>query len=342
MPVADFDRYKEMIDKAKQKGFAYPAVNIFNLTSINASLAAFEEKKSDGILQVSFGAAQFASGLSLKDIRLGSMALANYIHSVADRYKIFVAIHSDHCIFEKLDDFVYPLIEETKKRRLKNLPNLFGSHMFDGSTLSLGDNLKVAKKLLDTCHELDIILEVETGVVGGEEDGVAAEKDAQLYSTPEDMLKVYDALGNYDNGLYMLAATFGNVHGVYKPGAVKLKPSILLEGQEAIKRQFHHENFFNYVFHGGSGSTLEEIRETIKYGVVKMNVDTDNQYAFTRVVADHFFKNYDEILKIDGEVGSKKSYDPRGYLKLAEKGMKARVEKSCDDLLSSGNTIYRK
>ncbi len=341
MPVANFDRYQEMLANAKAKKYAYPAINIFNLTSINAALSAFAEKKSDGILQVSFGAAEFASGLDLKDIYLGSLALANYIHSVADRYPIYVALHTDHCVFERLDSFVYPLIEETKRRKSNNLPNLFGSHMFDGSTVSLKENLKTSKKLLDICAELGIILEIETGVVGGEEDGVAAEKDAQLYSTPEDMLAVYEQLGNYQNGLYMLAATFGNVHGVYKPGAVKLKPSILADGQKIIKDQFNHDNFFNYVFHGGSGSTLEEIRETINYGVVKMNIDTDNQYAFTRSVADHFFKNYDGILKVDGDVGRKKSYDPRGYLKLAEKSMKARVMEGCDNLLSTGKTVYK-
>ncbi len=342
MPLANFDQYQEMLHSAKGKGYAYPAVNIFNLTSVNAALAAFEEKKSDGILQVSFGAAQFASGLNLKDIYLGAIALANYIHLVADKYSIYVALHTDHCIMEKLDDFVYPLLEESKRRKKNGLGPLFGSHMFDGSTITLKENLALAEKILARCAELGIILEVETGVVGGEEDGVAAEKDAQLYSTQADMLAVYETLGNYSQGTYMLAATFGNVHGVYKPGSVKLKPSILADGQKIIKEKYDHNNFFNYVFHGGSGSSLEEIRETIKYGVVKMNVDTDNQYAFTRPVADHFFKNYDGLLKVDGEVGSKKAYDPRGYLKLAELGMKERVMKSCDDLLSSGNSIYKK
>ena len=268
------------------------------------------------------------------------MALANYVHTVADRYNIYVALHTDHCQADKVDKFLIPLIEETEKRRAQGLPNLFGSHMFDGSALPHKENVKVAKGLLERCAKSDIILEVEAGVVGGEEDGVNNEDvgKEKLYTTPEDMLLVEEELGGL--GRYMLAATFGNVHGVYKPGNVKLNPKILKQGQDALKGLKGDDAYFNYVFHGGSGSSFEEIQETLEYGVIKMNVDTDTQYAFTRPIADHMFKNYDGVLKIDGEVGTKKVYDPRSYMGKAEKGIAARVVEACRDLNSTGKSIF--
>ena len=233
------------------------------------------------------------------------------------------------------------MIEETERRRAAGLPNLFNSHMFDGSNISLKENIEISKKLLARCSKNDIVLEVEAGVVGGEEDGVNNEGVAneKLYTTPEDLLKIYEALDEV-GGRYMVAATFGNVHGVYKPGNVKLRPKVLLEGQEALKAKYGDDKAFQYVFHGGSGSSKEEIHETLNYGVVKMNIDTDTQYAFTRPIVEHMFKNYDGVLKVDGEVGVKKVYDPRAYLKAAEKGMSDRVIEACEDLHSVGKSLY--
>jgi len=343
MPVADFKTYCQMLENAKKNQFAYPAINITSMTTANAVLKGLAESKSDGIIQVSTGGAQFASGAAVKNMAAGAITLAEHVHRMADHYKIWVALHTDHCQADKVDSFLIPLIEETEKRRAAGKPNLFNSHMFDGSALPLKANMDVAVKLLERCRKNEIILEVEAGVVGGEEDGVNAEgvSKEKLYTTPEDMLEVYRRLSVVQGARYMFAATFGNVHGVYKPGNVKLKPVILKEGQAAVEKAHGKEARFYLVFHGGSGSALSEIRETLDYGVIKMNVDTDTQYAFTRPIADHMFKNYDGVLKVDGEVGDKKKYDPRVYLKAAENSMAARVKQSCDDLRSTGNTLYK-
>jgi fructose-bisphosphate aldolase class II len=275
---------------------------------------------------------------------LGAISIANHVHLVAKKYGIYVALHTDHCQESKLDTYLYPLLAETERRRAKGLPNLFNSHMFDGGELPLQENIRVSKELLERCAKNEIILEIEAGVVGGEEDGVNNEgaPREKLYTTPEDMLAVARELRKVPNSRFMLAATFGNVHGVYKPGNVKLKPEILKFGQEAIIKEFGAEGALDLVFHGGSGSTVEEIHETLEYGVVKMNVDTDMQYAFTRGVADHFYKNYDGILKIDGEVGNKKVYDPRSYLKKGETSMKEHLIKIIKTLRSENTTLYTK
>ena len=347
MPVADFATYCRMLDNAKANQFAYPAINITSPSTISATIAAFAEAGTDGIIQVSTGGGEFASGLALKDAALGAICLAEYVHRIADRYPVYVALHTDHCTAKKVDPFLRPLIAETARRRAKGLPNLFSSHMFDGSELPLAENLKISCELLAECAQNDIILEVEAGVVGGEEDGVNNEDTPaeKLYTTPEDMVAVARALRQITaekGGRYMFAATFGNVHGVYKPGNVKLRPSILRDGQAAVAQAFGDEARFDLVFHGGSGSALHEIHETLEYGVVKMNVDTDTQYAFTRPIADHILKNYDGVLRIDGEVGRKKVYDPRSYLKKAEIGMKARVLQACTDLRSTGTSLFRR
>ncbi|EEG32198.1 fructose-bisphosphate aldolase, class II [[Clostridium] methylpentosum DSM 5476] len=330
-----------MLDSAYKNHYAYPAFNVTSMETVSAVLAGLAEAKSDGIIQVSTGGAAHASGATVKDKVLGAIALAEYVHLVASKYDIFVALHTDHCKAEDLDGFVLPLIEETERRRAAGLPNLFNSHMFDGSNISLKENIEISKKLLARCSKNDIVLEVEAGVVGGEEDGVNNEGVAneKLYTTPEDLLKIYEALDEV-GGRYMVAATFGNVHGVYKPGNVKLRPKVLLEGQEALKAKYGDDKAFQYVFHGGSGSSKEEIHETLNYGVVKMNIDTDTQYAFTRPIVEHMFKNYDGVLKVDGEVGVKKVYDPRAYLKAAEKGMSDRVIEACEDLHSVGKSLY--
>lgn len=340
MPVATPKQFEAMLDAAQQGGYAYPAINCSNLVTINAALKAFADQKSDGIIQFSTGAGQFASGLNHKNMVAGVIALAELTHRLAEQYDVLVALNTDHCRPGVAAEFLDPLIEETAKRRARGENNLFQNHMLDASELSLEENLAISKEYLKKCAANGIILEVEAGVVGGEEDGAAGSEDtpdADLYTTPEDMMEVYDQL--HPLGRFTFAATFGNVHGHYKPGAVKLRPEILKQGQEAVMAKHGAEAEFDLVFHGGSGSSLEEIRETLDYGVVKMNVDTDTQYAFTRPIVEHMFKNYDGVLKIEGEVGDKKVYDPRAYLKAAEVGMAARVAEACDDLLATGKSI---
>jgi len=343
MPVADFKTFCRMLDNAQAKGYAHPAINVSSMTTANACLRAFAEKKSDGIIQVSTGGGQFASGMSVNDSAEGAAAIAEFVHRMARRYPVYVALQTDHCPPDKVDSFLMPLIRETQARRAKGLPNLFNSHMFDGSTLPLSKNLDIAVRLLGLCAENELVLEIEAGIVGGEEDGVSHENapSQRLYTPSEDMMEVYRRMKEVPGGVYMFAATFGNVHGSYKPGMVKLRPEILKQGQDALQKAFGPEARFWYVFHGGSGSTLSEIREAVRYGVMKMNVDTDTQYAFTRAVAGHILTGYEGILKIDGEVGNKKSYDPRAYLKKAEASMAARVMQAVDDLQGAGQTIFR-
>ena len=339
MPVASPEVYGEMLDRAKSGAFAYPAINCTSSQTISAALRGFAEAESDGIVQVSWGGAEFASGQRVKDMVTGALALAEFAHVVADKYDITIALHTDHCPIDKLDGFMRPLIDVSLERKARGLAPIFQSHMWDGSAVELNRNLDIAAELLDKCHAANIIMELEIGVVGGEEDGVEATHDAKLYSTPDDALATAEKLGLGERGRYMLAATFGNVHGVYKPGNVVLTPSILKEIQDVVGAKHGKDKPFDLVFHGGSGSLLSEIRETLDYGVVKMNVDTDTQYAFTRPVADHMLKNYDGVLKIDGEVGNKKMYDPRTWGKLAEQSMAARVVRACEDLRSSGTRL---
>ncbi|MHC1685374.1 MAG: class II fructose-bisphosphate aldolase [Clostridiaceae bacterium] len=342
MPVVNYKQYCDMLDHAKKNKFAYVAVNVTSMSTANAALKAFGEMKSDGIIQISTGGGEFASGLGKENMALGAISLANHVHLLAEKYNIYVALHTDHCQKDKLDTFLYPLIEETERRRSLGLPNLFNSHMFDGGELPLKENISISKELLKRCASNEIILEVEAGVVGGEEDGVNNENApaAKLYTTPEDMLEVARELRQVPNSRFLLAATFGNVHGVYKPGNVKLRPEILKHGQDAIIKEFGEEGLLYLVFHGGSGSTVEEIRETLNYGVIKMNVDTDMQYSYTRGIADHFYKNYDGILKIDGEVGNKKLYDPRGYLRKGETSMKDQIKKTIINLRSDNTSLF--
>jgi fructose-bisphosphate aldolase, class II len=343
MPVATPQQYAAMLDAAQQGNYAYPAINVTSLVTINAALKAFADQKSDGIIQISTGGGKFASGLGIGDPVLGCIVLAEAAHRLAERYDIFVGLHTDHCPPNEVDSFLKPLIAATNRRREEGKGNLFQSHMLDASNLPLDQNMALSKDLLKLCAENEIILEVEAGVVGGEEDGAAGSADTpdeKLYTTPDDMLAVYETLNGL--GRYMFAATFGNVHGHYKPGSVKLRPDILKQGQDAVISKYGQKAKFDLVFHGGSGTPRHELEETLEYGVVKMNIDTDTQYAFTRPVADHMFKNYDGVLKIDGEVGNKKVYDPRTYLKAAEKGVADRLRTACDDLHASGNTVFGK
>ncbi len=338
MPVPTQEQYIKMLNTAKEKGYAYPAVNVTTIEVINGALKAFAEAKSDGIIQVSLGGGQFASGTAVKDSAIGAIVLAEAVHRLAEKYDVLVALHTDHCQADKIDSFLRPLLAESKKRIAEGKGPLFNSHMLDASALPMAENLKVSQQMLKECAELGIVLEIEIGVVGGEEDGVdnSGAHAAKLYTSPEDMLLTYETL----NGLgdFMLAATFGNVHGVYKPGAVKLEPKILRDGQKVVKDK--HGNDMLLVFHGGSGSDLCDIREAISYGVVKMNIDTDTQYAFSKPIVLHMCQNIDGMLKVDGEVGNKKVYDPRSYLKKGEQGICERLQVAAADLLSEGKTLF--
>jgi len=340
MPVATPTQYAAMLDAAQQGNYAYPAVNVTSITTINASLKAFADAKSDGIIQISTGGGQFASGLNVADAAFGAIVLAEATHLLAEKYDVLVGLHTDHCHPEKVEGFLKPLLEASRKRIAAGKGPLFQSHMFDGSVVELDENLKISKELLKECAELNIILEVEAGCVGGEEDGhdtsgLPAEK---LYTTPEDMVEVYEALQPL--GRFLFAATFGNVHGAYKPGSVQLKPTILRDGQKAVTDKHGDAALMDLVFLGGSGTEHSNIRETLGYGVVKMNIDTDAQYAFTRPIVTHICANIEGVLKIDGEVGNKKTYDPRGYLKKGEASMAARLVQAAEDLCSSGKTIF--
>jgi fructose-bisphosphate aldolase class II len=326
-----------MLDTAREGSFAFPAINVTGTETLNAAARGFAEAESDGIVQISTGAGEFLSGV--KDMALGARALAEFAHVVAARYPVNLALHTDHCQPDKVDAYIRPLLEVSRQRRSTGRGPLFQSHMLDASMLPLEENLELASELLDQCAGLDIILELEIGIVGGVEDTMDHEgvDHSRLYTSPEDMLRTAEVLGTGERGRYLLAAVFGNVHGVYKPGKVQLRPSILRDGQQAMDAKYGSRHYL--VFHGGSGSTLEEIRETLDYGVVKMNIDTDTQYAFTRPIADHMFTAYSGVLKVDGEVGDKKAYDPRTYMRKAEQGMTARVVEACRDLRSEGKTL---
>jgi fructose-bisphosphate aldolase class II len=339
MPIATPEVYAEMIDRAKAGKFAYPAVNITSSQTITAALQGFAEAESDGILQVSVGGAEYASGSTIKDRVSGTRALAAYATEVAKGYGITVALHTDHCVKKNLDSWVRPLLAlEAEEVKAGKNPT-FQSHMFDGSDIPLDENLVIAAELLELSQAARTILEIEVGVVGGEEDGHEAAINDKLYTTAEDGLATIRALGAGEKGRYLTALTFGNVHGVYKPGAVKLRPSILAEIQKAVGDEIGKVDPFDLVFHGGSGSTAEEIAEAVDNGVIKMNIDTDTQYAFTRPVVGHMFSNYDGVLKIDGEVGNKKAYDPRAWGKLAEAGMAQRIVEAAQQLRSAGNKL---
>jgi len=340
MPIATPQQYRDMLNAAQKGNYALPAINVTSMVTANAALKGFADAKSDGILQVSTGGGKFASGLGIGNMVVGAISIAEHIHRMAEHYDVLIALHTDHCPPKNVDDFMIPLIEESERRVADGKLPLFNSHMLDASNLPLEENLDLSVPLYERLAKIGMMIEIEAGVVGGEEDGAAGSADTpdeKLYTTPGDMVEVYRRMKDID-GTYMFAATFGNVHGSYKPGVVKLRPEILKHGQDAVKKEFGDDAHFHLVFHGGSGSDKAQIKETLNYGVIKMNVDTDTQYAFTRPVADHMFKNYDGVLKIDGEVGNKKVYDPRSYFKAGEANMAQRVVEACEDLESAGKT----
>ncbi|MEV7199833.1 class II fructose-bisphosphate aldolase [Streptomyces griseoluteus] len=339
MPIATPEVYNEMLDRAKAGKFAYPAINVTSSQTLNAALRGFAEAESDGIVQISTGGAEFLGGQYNKDMVTGAVALAEFAHVVAEKYPVNIALHTDHCPKDKLDGYVRPLLALSEERVKAGGNPLFQSHMWDGSAETLSDNLAIAQELLEQARRAKIILEVEITPTGGEEDGVSHEINDSLYTTVEDAIRTAEALGLGEKGRYLLAASFGNVHGVYKPGNVVLRPELLKELNDGVAAKFGKPSPFDFVFHGGSGSSEEEIRIALENGVVKMNIDTDTQYAFTRPVADHMFRQYDGVLKIDGEVGDKKQYDPRTWGKLAEAGMAARVVTAANNLRSAGNKM---
>jgi fructose-bisphosphate aldolase class II len=338
MPIATPEVYGEMLDRARAGGFAYPAINVTSSETLNAALRGFADARSDGIIQVSTGGAAFLSGVP-GDMVAGATGLSGFAHVVATNYPVNIALHTDHCPPAKLDSYLRPLLRASQQRVAAGREPLFSSHMWDGSALPLEDNLRIAGELLAECAKAHAILELEIGVVGGEEDDIVGERNEKLYSTRGDALRTVELLGAGEQGRYLLAATFGNVHGVYQPGNVQLRPKILDDIQQAVGARLGRLRPLDLVFHGGSGSLLSEIREAVSYGVVKMNVDSDAQYAFTRPIADHMLKRYDGVLRIDGGVGEKKAYDPRGYLGKAQEGMAARVVQACQDLGSAGTSL---
>ncbi|MFF3734760.1 class II fructose-bisphosphate aldolase [Streptomyces sp. NPDC002476] len=339
MPIATPEVYAEMLDRAKAGKFAYPAINVTSTQTLHAALRGFAEAESDGIVQISTGGAEFLGGQYNKDMVSGAVALAEFAHIVAAKYGIQVALHTDHCPKDKLDGYVRPLLDISAERVAKGQNPLFQSHMWDGSAETLADNLAIGQELLAKAAAAKIILEVEITPTGGEEDGVSHEINDELYTTVDDALRTAEALGLGEKGRYLLAASFGNVHGVYKPGNVVLRPELLKDLQEGVAAKYGKVSPFDFVFHGGSGSTEQEITTALDNGVVKMNLDTDTQYAFTRPIVDHVFRNYDGVLKVDGEVGNKKVYDPRSWGKSAEAGMAERVTKACADLRSTGTKL---
>ena len=340
MAIATPEVYAEMLQRAKEQGFAYPAVNVTSSQTLNAAIRGFAEAGSDGIIQASTGGAAYWSGASKKDMVVGSLAFAAYAREVAKQYDVNIALHTDHCPKDKLEGFVLPLLAESEKAVARGEDPIFNSHMWDGSAIDLDENLKIAAELIERTSKAKLVLEVEIGAVGGEEDGVEGAIDDSLYTTVADAIKTVEAIGLGEKGTYMAALTFGNVHGVYKPGNVHLRPELLKEIQTEVGAKYGKgDKPFYLVFHGGSGSTEQEIADAVSYGVIKMNIDTDTQYAFTRPVAGHMFSNYDGVLKVDGEVGNKKTSDPRVWGAAAEAGMAARVVEACQQLGSVGTSI---
>ena len=340
MPIATPEVYNEMLNRARDGKFAYPAINVTSSQTLSAALRGFADAESDGIIQVSVGGAEYWSGSTVKDRIAGSLAMAAYAREVAKNYDVTIALHTDHCAKQNLDSWTEQLMHmEAEEVKAGRLP-WFQSHMWDGSAIALDENLEIAKRLLQLAVDSHTVLEIEVGAVGGEEDGVVGEINEKLYTSTADAIKTVEALGLGENGRYITALTFGNVHGAYKPGHVKLRPELLGTIQEEVAAHYGLDHRpFDLVMHGGSGSTDEEIALAVANGVIKMTVDTDTQYAFTRPVVDWMMTNYEGVLKIDGEVGNKKKYDPRAWGKEAEAGMAARVVEAAERLGSVGTKM---
>jgi fructose-bisphosphate aldolase class II len=332
------EEYAAMLDGAADGGYAFPAINVTSSQTLNAAIRGFAEAGSDGIVQVTVGGARYFSGTA--DGLTGARAFAALARELAAAHPVAIALHTDHCPPKDADSFLRPLLADSRERVGRGVGSLFNSHMFDGSTLPLAENMHHSAELLEQCRELGIVLEVECGVVGGEEDGIRGDGagSERLYTTPEELLQVAGALGTGDRGRYLLAATFGNVHGVYAPGHVKLRPEILADGQQALERS-HPGARFQYVFHGSSGSTADELQAAVRNGVVKVNLDSEAQFAFTRAAAEHMAANRDGVLASEPALADKSAYDPRAWGAKAETAMAERVAQACEQLGSAGRSI---
>jgi fructose-bisphosphate aldolase class II len=325
-----------MLDRARAERFAYPAVNVTSSQTLNAALAGFADAGSDGIVQITPGAAGYLAGRGGCPVT-GAVALAELARVLARRWPVHIAHHPDHCPPALLGAFLRPLLARSRRAVGAGGEPLFQGHMWDGSSLPIDANLATARELLDAARDVGVVLEVEIGVVGGEEDGLVGAADGD--STPADALRVAERLGLGEHGRYLLAATFGNVHGRAAPGVVHLRPQILDDLQRAVGEAHGCRRPFAFVFHGGSGSDPADVRTAIDHGVVKVNVDTDAQYAFTRPIADHVLRRYDGVLRVDGALGDKAAYDPRSWGRAAEAGMAARVRQACEALGSAGRRL---
>ena len=341
--VATGDQVQEIFKLAKQKQFALPAVNVIGSSSINAVLETAKELNSPVIIQFSNGGAAFNAGKSLDNTNqsaaiAGAVAGAKHIHTLAKAYGVPVILHTDHCA-KKLLPWIDGLIEASEEHYKEHGYPLYSSHMIDLSEEPIEENIAICKKYLERMSKIGMTLEIELGITGGEEDGVdnTDVDDSKLYTQPEEVAYAYEQLIEVSDK-FTIAAAFGNVHGVYKPGNVKLTPKILKNSQDYISKKYNlGHNHIDFVFHGGSGSSVEEIREAIGYGVIKMNIDTDLQYAFMTGVRDDFKKNQDylaaQIGNPEGEdVPNKKYYDPRRWLRQGEQTFVARLKKAFEDL----------
>lgn len=341
--VATGNEVQEIFKLAKSKEFALPAVNVISSSSINAVLETAKELNAPVIIQFSNGGAVFNAGKGLDNENqsaaiAGAIAGAKHVHTMSKAYGVPVILHTDHCA-KKLLPWLDGLIEASEINYKEKGYPLFSSHMIDLSEESIEDNMAICKKYLERMSKIGMTLEIELGITGGEEDGVdnTDVDDSKLYTQPEEVAYAYEQLIQVSDK-FTVAAAFGNVHGVYKPGNVKLTPKILKNSQEFISKKYNLEhNYIDFVFHGGSGSSVEEIREGISYGVIKMNIDTDLQYAYMEGIRD-YFNDKSEYLKTqignpDGEdVPNKKHYDPRKWVREAELTFKDRLKQAFKDL----------
>ena len=349
MSVLTGNQVQEIFELAKKKKFALPAVNVIGSSSINATLETAAKLNAPVIIQFSNGGGSFNAGKGLGNIDQiasikGSIAGAKHVHELSKEYNATVLLHTDHAA-RKLLPWIDGLISESEKHYEKSGKPLFSSHMIDLSEEDIKENISTCKKYLERMSKIGMTLEIELGVTGGEEDGVDNTDidSSKLYTQPEEVAYAYEQLSEISDK-FTVAAAFGNVHGVYKPGNVKLTPKILKNSQDYISKKFNvAENTVNFVFHGGSGSTVEEIREAISYGAVKMNIDTDMQYAFMSGVRDYFSSNAEylknQIGNPDGDdIPNKKFYDPRVWLRKGEEYFVSRLEQAFEDL-NNVNTL---
>ena len=343
--------YQAMVNAAKSGGYALPAINVVGTNSVNAVLEAAQKAKSDVIIQLSNGGAQFFAGKGFADSFeakvLGAVSCAQHVHLMAKHYGVCVALHTDHAN-KKLIPWVEALVSHSEKHFEKSGAPLFSSHMLDLSEETLEENLALSEAMLKRLAPIDMSLEIELGVTGGEEDGVGHEVEegadnSHLYTQPDDVLKAFNLLNPI--GHFSVAASFGNVHGVYKPGNVKLRPEILKNSQALVQAEHNTKhNPLDLVFHGGSGSDPAKIEEAVGYGVFKMNIDTDTQFAYAQAAGEYVFENekaFKHQLDPDSGKPYKKVYDPRKWLREGEEGMVKRLLKAFDDLGATGKSAAK-